>query len=48
MKRLLDLLNAEGFNMVSLSVPKENYANKIYRNLGFKVNSKEFVMCLLL
>lgn len=49
MKQLLDLLKAEGFRKVSLSVQKANYASKMYKNLGFKVfkeNDEEYVMYL--
>ena len=37
LKRMLDLLRDKGYEKVSLSVQKANYALKMYQNNGFKV-----------
>lgn len=39
MKKMLDLLESEGYKKVSLGVNKENYAVKMYRKLGFEIIS---------
>ena len=47
MKKMFILLKREGFNNVSLSVQKANYAAEMYKKLGFKVyreNSEELIM----
>jgi ribosomal protein S18 acetylase RimI-like enzyme len=41
MKAMLKLLKEQGFEKVSLSVQKDNYASKMYRNLGFEVVKDE-------
>lgn len=44
---LLELLRTRGYERASLSVQKENYAHKMYRNAGFMVvdeNDEEFIM----
>jgi len=47
MKEMLPLLKSEGFQQVSLSVQKANYASKIYLKLGFeiiKTNEEDYIM----
>lgn len=47
MKRMLGYLKAEGYKKCSLAVQKENYAVRMYLNLGFTVvdeNEQEFIM----
>ena len=47
MKEMLSLLKSEGFQQVSLSVQKANYASKIYLKLGFeiiKTNEEDYIM----
>ena len=42
MQKMLDILKDAGYEQVSLSVQKANYAAKMYRKLGFEiVNDKE-------
>jgi ribosomal protein S18 acetylase RimI-like enzyme len=47
MKKMLNLLKIKGYSQASLSVDKENYAVKLYRDLGFRVykdTGKDYVM----
>lgn len=47
MRRMLALLRANGHKRASLAVQKENYAVKMYKNVGFKVvgeNDQEYIM----
>lgn len=47
MRRMLELLKAEGYSRASLAVQKENYAVKMYKNIGFRIvgeNEQEFIM----
>ena len=47
MKEMLPLLKSEGFQQVSLSVQKANYASKMYLKLGFeiiKTNEEDYIM----
>ena len=47
MKSMLKLLKEKGYEKASLSVQKENYAVKMYKNVGFKIikeKDEEFVM----
>ena len=47
MKQMLMLLKELGYKKVSLSVQKENYAAKMYQNLGFYIlvkNEQEHIM----
>ncbi|NLM47606.1 MAG: GNAT family N-acetyltransferase [Epulopiscium sp.] len=37
MKKMLELLREKGYKQVSLSVQKDNYAFKMYKNLGFEI-----------
>ena len=37
MKEMLSLLKSEGYQQVSLSVQKANYASKMYLKLGFEI-----------
>ena len=37
LKQMLDLLKADGYKSVSLSVQKANYAMKMYRKAGFQL-----------
>ena len=51
MKKMLILLKERGYERVSLSVQKANYAHKMYRKLGFEVineNSEEYIMVRVL
>lgn len=47
MKEMLHLLREEGYEQASLAVQKENYAVKMYQNVGFEImdeNEEEFIM----
>lgn len=47
MQQMLSLLKSKGYKRTSLSVQKENYAFRMYKNLGFKItneNEEEFIM----
>lgn len=47
MKQMFRLLKTKGSKRVSLSVQKENYAQKMYRDLGFEIvkeNAQEYIM----
>ncbi len=47
MKKMLSLLKSEGYQQVSLSVQKANYASKMYLKLGFeiiKTNEEDYIM----
>lgn len=47
MKTMLKLLKDKGYKKTSLSVQKNNYAVKMYKNLGFKIideNKEEYIM----
>jgi len=47
MKEMLSVLKQAGYQQASLSVQKENYAVKMYRNLGFQIideNDEEYIM----
>lgn len=47
MKEMLKLLKEKGYSKASLSVQKNNYAVKMYKNIGFKVvreNEEEYIM----
>ena len=47
MKEMLHVLKQKGYQQASLSVQKENYAVKMYRNLGFQIvdeNDEEYIM----
>lgn len=47
LKELLSSLKLDGYSKVSLSVQKENYAVKMYENVGFNIideNSEEYIM----
>ena len=41
LKQMLNLLKADGYKSVSLSVQKANYAMKMYQKAGFKVVSDD-------
>lgn len=41
LKQMLNLLKADGYKSVSLSVQKANYAMKMYQKAGFKVISDD-------
>ena len=46
-KQMLMLLKTKGYKKVSLSVQKENYAQKMYQDLGLKIvkeNDQEYIM----
>lgn len=47
MKAVLELLRNKGYKKVSLSVQKDNYAYRMYQNLGFEVvkeDQEDYVM----
>lgn len=47
MKEMFLLLKEKGYQGVSLSVQKENYANKMYEKLGFHIireNQEDYIM----
>ncbi|MCM1167024.1 MAG: GNAT family N-acetyltransferase [Lachnospiraceae bacterium] len=47
MRKMLELLRAEGYEKVSLAVQKANYAVKMYKRLGFETvgeNEDEYIM----
>lgn len=47
MKEILTLLKVHGYNRVSLSVQKANYAAKMYLKIGFEIvkeNEEEYIM----
>lgn len=47
MKSMLKLLKEKGYNKTSLSVQKNNYAVKMYKNVGFKIideSKEEYIM----
>lgn len=47
MRSMLKLLKEKGYKRASLSVQKNNYAVKMYKNLGFKIinqNHEEYIM----
>lgn len=49
MKKILVLLKDNGFKRASLSVQKENYATKMYLNLGFRIikqTDEEYLMVI--
>ena len=51
LKQMLDLLKADGYKSVSLSVQKANYAMRMYQKAGFQVISEDaeeaIMQCLL-
>lgn len=47
MRRMLEHLQLEGYSQVSLAVQKDNYAVKMYRQAGFRIqdeNDQEYIM----
>lgn len=47
MVKMLELLKWQGYERVPLEVQKENYAVKMYKNVGFKTvdeNAEEYIM----
>ncbi len=47
MKAMLEKLRKEGYKQASLAVQKENYAVKMYKNVGFSIvdeNAEEYIM----
>ena len=47
MKEMLNALNQAGYKQASLAVQKENYAVKMYKNIGFEIigeNEAEYIM----
>ena len=47
MKEMLSLLKTHGYERVSLSVQKANYAAKMYQKIGFDIireNKEEWIM----
>ena len=49
MERMISYLKDKGYVQTSLSVQKENYALKLYQNLGFKIieeNDEDYIMLL--
>lgn len=51
MKQMLEELKLRGYQKTSLAVQKENYAVKMYKNVGFEIvdeNEEEYIMVCLL
>ncbi|MGL4696376.1 GNAT family N-acetyltransferase [Enterococcus larvae] len=51
MSTMLEELNIRGYSRASLAVQKDNYALKMYQNLGFEIidsNEEEYIMLRLL
>ncbi len=51
MKKMLSVLKKGGYKQASLAVQKENYAVKMYKNVGFEIvdeNEEEYIMVNLL
>ncbi len=49
MKRMISYLTENGYQQTSLSVQKENYAVKMYKDLGFEIideNKEDYIMLL--
>ena len=47
MEEMLDRLKLLGYEKVSLAVQKENYAARMYKNIGFKIiheTDEEYLM----
>ena len=47
MRKMLELLKAQGYSRASLSVQKANYAARMYKDVGFEVaneNDEEYIM----
>ena len=47
MKKMLEYLKIKGYPKTSLAVQKENYAVKMYQNVGFEIinqNEEEYIM----
>lgn len=47
MEKMLELLRESGYEKASLAVQKENYAVKMYKNVGFEIvgeNTEEYIM----
>lgn len=47
MRKMLQLLKQSGYNKASLAVQKENYAVRMYKNVGFNIideNQEEYIM----
>lgn len=47
MRKMLSLLKESGYKQASLAVQKENYAVKMYKNVGFEIvdeNEEEYIM----
>jgi len=51
MQKMIDYLQKNGYKQTSLSVQKENYAVKLYKQLGFEIideNKEDYIMLLKL
>jgi len=51
MNEMISNLKSKGYHQTSLSVQKENYAAKMYKNLGFEIideNDEDYIMLLKL
>jgi ribosomal protein S18 acetylase RimI-like enzyme len=47
MKKMLQALKEKGYSKTSLAVQKDNYALKMYQNIGFEIvreNNEEYIM----
>lgn len=47
MRKMLELLREKGYKRASLAVQKENYAVRMYKNIGFRIvgeNEQEYIM----
>ncbi len=47
MTKMIEYLKSNGYKQASLSVQKENYAVKLYKNLGFKTIKENENECLM-
>lgn len=51
MSEMLRLLQQKGYSQASLAVQKDNYASKMYKNVGFKIidtTEEEYIMLIKL
>ena len=47
MSKMIELMRSQGYEKLSLSVQKANYASKMYTDLGFRIlreNEEEYIM----
>ena len=51
MSKMIELMRSQGYEKLSLSVQKANYASKMYTDLGFRIlreNEEEYIMVYVL